>query len=333
MTKEPVAVRVAFIPAPSDRNAMKLSSKALPTLSILAISLAWLAACGDSGDETPTPTPIPTVEPAVGMTVHFIDVGQGDATLIVAKDGESLLVDGGPSRETIRDRLTHLGVTDLDAVLATHPDPEHIGGLVEVLDMFDVEQFYWNGHASENQIFLDLMKAAEAEAELTVSRRGDTIELGNVTIKVLHPVDLSDQLDEDSIVLEVHCGNAGILMTADVGTSSEAKMLRAGVLSRGIDIYKVGNHGSKSSTAAHLLSQTTPGTQASDSSHRALQIAVISAGRTNEYGYPDKEVIDRLKITGSPVWRTDVSSGDDTVTAVSDCETVSISQPLPAPSQ
>ncbi|MDA1349495.1 MAG: MBL fold metallo-hydrolase [Chloroflexi bacterium] len=299
---------------------MKHTTKTLSTLSILAITLAWLAACGDGGDETqtPTPTPVRTAESVVGMTVHFIDVGQGDATLIVAKDGESLLVDGGPSRETIRDRLTDLGVTDLDAILATHPDPDHIGGLVEVLDMFDVERFYWNGQTSESQTFLDLMESAEAEADLIVSRRGDTIALGNLTIKVLHPAELSGEPDEDSIVLEVGCGNAGILLTADAGTSSEAKMLRAGVLSRGIDIYRVGNHGSKSSTAAHLLSQT------------ASQIAVISAGRTNEYGYPHPEVVNRLGASGSTVWRTDISSGDDTVTAVSDCETVSISQPPPA---
>ena len=318
---------------------MKHAAKSLFTISILAVTVAWLTACGggETSMSTPTPTSTPTpaaasdpaatAEPVLSMTVHFIDVGHGDATLIVAKDGESLLVDGGPSGETIRDRLTTLGITDLDAILATHPDPEHTDGLVEVLDMFEVEQFYWNGQTDETPTFVELMKAAEAEAELIVSRRGDTIELGNVTIKVLHPAELSGELDEDSIVLEVHCGNAGILMTADVGTSSEAKMLRAGVLSRGIDIYKVGRHGSKRATAAHLLSQTTPGTQArSLSGSRASQIAVISAGQTNEYGYPDEEVIDRLKVSGSTVWRTDISSGDDTLTAVSDCETVSIEQ-------
>ena len=294
---------------------MKHAAKSLASLAILAVAVASLAACG--GDDTPTPVPTPTPEPAPALTVHFIDVGQGDATLIVAQNGESLLVDGGRSRERIRDRLTRLGVTDLDAVLATHPDADHIAGLIEVLLMFEVERFYWNGQTRETLTYLELMDAAEAEAAVTISRRGDTIALGNLTIKVLHPEDLSGESNVDSIVLEVSCGGIEILLAGDAESPSEAEMVAGGVLSD-VDLYKDGHHGSKTSTSDDFLSQIAP------------EFAVISAGQKNQYGHPHEEVVDKLRASGAAIWQTDVSSADDTVTAVSDCETLSIDQLPPA---
>ncbi|MDA1348797.1 MAG: MBL fold metallo-hydrolase [Chloroflexi bacterium] len=300
-------------------------SKSLASLTIPAILLVVLAACG-GGDDAPTPSPTQTPIPA--LTVHFIDVGQGDATLIVAQNGESMLIDGGLSRERIRDRLTALGVTDLDAVLATHPDADHIGGLIEVLEMFDVERFYWNGQTRETLTYLELMAAAEAEATLTVSRRGDTIPLGDLTVKVLHPSALSGDSNVDSIVVEVSCGTVEILLTGDAESPSEAEMLGASVLSD-IDLYKVGHHGSKTSTSAEFLARIAP------------EFGVISAGQRNQYGHPDGEVVDRLTTAGVDLWMTDVSGGDDTITLKSDCQTLSLEQlqpqaseatPTPAPS-
>ena len=98
-----------------------------------------------------------------GFTVYFIDVGQGDATLIVADTGESLLIDGGRSKARIRERLSSLGVADLEAVLATHPDSDHIAGLVEVFDLYPIERFYWNGQSHDTQTFQNLMAAVQAE--------------------------------------------------------------------------------------------------------------------------------------------------------------------------
>ena len=88
-----------------------------------------------------------------GFTIYFIDVAQGDATFVVADNGESLLIDGGRSETRIRERLGDLGVTDLDAVVATHPDADHIAGLVEVFDLYQVERFYWNGQTHDTQTF------------------------------------------------------------------------------------------------------------------------------------------------------------------------------------
>ena len=101
---------------------------------------------------TPSPTATPTLSAtavtASGFTIYFIDVGQGDATLIVSSTGESLLVDGGRSRARIRERLQALDITDLDAIAMTHPDADHIAGLVEVLELYPIEHIYLNGGTS-----------------------------------------------------------------------------------------------------------------------------------------------------------------------------------------
>ena len=135
-----------------------------------------------------TPTPEPAVPPATGFEIYFIEVGQGDATLVISSDGSSLLIDGGPSKELIGDRLQALGITDLDAIAMTHPDADHIAGLVEVLDRYEVEAIYLNGGESDSQTFSDLMAAIAAEdiTPITVAR-GDIILLGGLSLDVLHP--------------------------------------------------------------------------------------------------------------------------------------------------
>jgi beta-lactamase superfamily II metal-dependent hydrolase len=124
----------------------------------------------DTVVSTPTPTPTYTPQPTSktrptpnssigGFSIYFIDVGQGDATLIVSNDGHSLLVDGGRSKTRIRDRLSALGIQDIDAIAATHPDADHIAGLTEVLDMFDVENVYLNGGQSSTATHADFLDA------------------------------------------------------------------------------------------------------------------------------------------------------------------------------
>ena len=110
-----------------------------------------------------------------GFTIYFIDVEQGDATLIVASNGETLLVDGGRSKTRIRDRLERLGIEDLDAIAMTHPDADHIAGLVEVLDLYPIERVYLNGGESESQTFANLMAGIGQEGAVVVTvTRGNT---------------------------------------------------------------------------------------------------------------------------------------------------------------
>jgi len=243
-------------------------------------------------------------------------VGQGDATLIVTATGESLLIDGGRSRARIRERLNTLGVTDLDAVLATHADADHIAGLVEVFDLYQVERFYWNGQIHSTQTFQNLMAAAQAEgAQITISRSGDTIPLGDLNLQVFHPSSLSGDSNVDSIVVLLSCGTVEVLLAGDAEVPSEREMLASGILID-IDILKVGHHGSRTATSDTFLAAVAP------------EVGVISAGLNNQYGHPHQEVVDSLTAAGVQLWSTDISDQDDTLRLVSDCSTFSLEQPI-----
>jgi beta-lactamase superfamily II metal-dependent hydrolase len=260
-----------------------------------------------SPSPTPVPTPTPTPAPT-GFEVYFIDIGQGDATLVKAVTGELLLIDGGRSQTRLRTRLEALGVTDLDAVLATHPDLDHIGGLVEALELFEVEKYYWNGFIHDTQTFETLTQAAMDEGgDVIVVRRGDTIPLGDLTLEVLHPAPLlSGDSNVDSIVLLLRCGTVEVLLTGDAEAPSEETMLAANVL-LDIDVLKVGHHGSRTSTSQAFLDALAP------------EIGVVSAGRVNQFDHPHQEVVERLTTAGVELWHTDTSTGDDTVVMETDC--------------
>jgi beta-lactamase superfamily II metal-dependent hydrolase len=267
------------------------------------------------GTNTPAPGPSPQVlPPQTGFTIDFIDVGQGDATFITIATGETILIDGGRSRERIREMFDLLGVTDLDAIAMTHPDADHIAGLIEALDLYPIERIYLNGGDSDSQTFEKFIADSRSEGALiaTVSR-GDKIELGAITMSVLHPGPLSGDSNVDSMVLLLDCGDVEVLLMADAEELSESSMLAAGVL-MDIDVLKVGHHGSKTSTLQAFLDAVRP------------EVGVISAGLNNQYGHPHPEVVDRLNAAGAQVVMTDTTDGVDTVRMTSDCRSYEFQQ-------
>ena len=262
---------------------------------VVTATILFILACGGSGTST------------TGFTIHFIDVGQGDATLIVADTGEALLIDGGRSKTRIRDRLTAMGVTDLDAIAATHADADHIAGLVEVLKMYEIEDIYLNGGSSDTQTFGNFMAGVDAEgAVVRVVSRGDVISLGPLEIVVVHPGELTGDSNVDSMVLLLDCGEVEVLVTGDAEKASESEMIAAGVL-LDIDVLKVGHHGSRSSTSQAFLDALQP------------EVGVISAGMNNQYRHPHDEVVALLVAAGVEIHETDTTEGVDTVTMTSDC--------------
>ena len=223
-----------------------------------------------------------------------------------------MLIDGGRSKTRIRERLNALGITDLDAVLATHADADHIAGLIEAFDLYEIEEFYWNGQPHTTQTFQNLQEATVAEgAVIRIVGRGDSISLGSLTLTILHPATPSGDSNVDSIVVLLECGSVQLLLTGDAEVPSESSMLVAGVL-MDIDILKVGHHGSRSSTSEPFLDVIRP------------EVGIISAGLNSQYGHPHQEVVERLTAAGVELWHTDTSDGDDTVKLTSDCQSFSL---------
>ncbi|OAI43512.1 hypothetical protein AYO38_02595 [bacterium SCGC AG-212-C10] len=152
---------------------------------------------------------------ATGFQIVFLDVGQGDSELI-SVGNERLLIDGGPSATVILDRLAALGVTDIDAIVATHEDADHVRGLTSVLNQFQVERIYVNGDAADTQTYAEFLSAAVAEPGATVITltRGSAVPLGGLNLAVLGPSNLGSDDNNNSIVMQLTCQSVSVLLRA-----------------------------------------------------------------------------------------------------------------------
>ncbi len=276
-------------------------------LTLLAAAAVILLALRNTSDA-------PAQEPLPKFQVVFIDVGQGDGALVTL-NGQRMLIDGGRNGSVILSRLRSLRVDHLDAVVATHPDADHIGGLADVLSAFPVARIYVNGDSDTTATYAEFLDAAarEPNAQVITLTRGDTVPLGGVAIPVLNPGPLAGVTNTDSIVLNVACGAVSVLFTADADAAAEDAMLAAGVVTD-VDVLKAGHHGSNSSSTTEFLDAAKP------------EVAVISAGRTNTYGHPAPAAMARIAAEGASFEYTDTTRGDDSITMNSDCITYTFSK-------
>ena len=225
------------------------------------------------------------------LHVLFLDVGQGDAILIVTPKGRQIMVDGGPDPSRASLALdSHLSFWDrsLDLAVATHADEDHLRGLVEVVRRYSVDTVL-EGMSDDSALYLEWQLALEDKGlEPGSLYRGQVIDLGEpVLLEVVNPP--ADSLrntpsnrNDNSVVLRLTYGKVSFLLTADIEARAEEALLREyGYL--GSTVLKVAHHGSRTSTTAAFLSEVSP------------QVAVIQAGANNPHGHPHQEVVDRLE--------------------------------------
>jgi len=246
-------------------------------LLIIAI-LVWVAAA---------------VAPETGkLSVSILDVGQGDAILIVSPSGQKILVDGGPSPEKVclelGDRLP-FWERSIDLVVLTHAHDDHVAGLVEVLRRYQVERvLYPEGIDCASDAYSEWLGVLDEKGiEVTRAQAGQRIDLGNgATLEVLHPPGeflegTESDIDNNGVVLRMEMGEVSFLLMADLYADGELYLLDQGVSLRST-VLKVGHHGSSTSTCPEFLAAISP------------QVAVISAGADNPFGHPSSEVMARL---------------------------------------
>ena len=271
---------------------------------LLAFVLAVMAACAGPS-EAPKPPPVPpsaeTVAPTsepesdlLPLNVYFFDVGQGDAILIDHGTYE-VLIDGGDKASGIVNYLGPYLDGSLEVVVATHPHADHIGGLIAVLDAFEVEEIWLNGDTSTTKTFQQFMSRVDAEgASVYEAERGDWIEVGVLTLLVLHPIKpLFDDINENSIVLRLSYGDIDFLFTGDAERKAETSILDFAAELQA-EILKVGHHGSRTSSSAAFLAQVQP------------KVAIYMAGIGNRYGRPHEETISALEGIGAEIYGTDI---------------------------
>ncbi len=265
---------------------------------VLAVLLA--AAVVFSKQFLPSVAPQASSGAGAGTELHFIDVGQGDASLIVS--GESaVLIDGGKQSagDTLVDYLTRHGVASLDAVVATHPHEDHIGGLVDVFEAFDVRAVYLSDEAMDTRIYEKLLDAIDAEGiQPEFPDIGDTIPLGESGVfTVLAPGAHSSETYGDdpntwSLVLRLDADGCSALFTGDTTARVEEDMLAENLALLNCNVLKVAHHGSRTASGAAFLEAVSP------------EYAVISYAQGNSYGLPDEEIFERLAPIGTEIFET-----------------------------
>jgi competence protein ComEC len=229
------------------------------------------------------------------MYVHFINVGQGDSIYIKAPNGEDILIDGGnKDGSDVVAYLKKQKVKDIEFMIATHPDADHIGGLDEVLKAFPVKNVYAPKVSHTSQAYKDFLTAVKNK-KLTIktAQANVTLPIKGVTAKFVGPVKTYSKSDTNdwSAVLRLAYGKNAFLFTGDAEFKAESDMIKAKQPLKA-DVLKVGHHGAKTSTSTAFLNAVKP------------KYAVISVGK-NSYGHPTKEVLNRLKAAKVTVYRTD----------------------------
>ncbi len=230
--------------------------------------------------------------------VHFIDVGQGDSSLICLPTGENILVDTGPrsSTDELCEYLDVQGIDTVDLMVLTHPHEDHVGGASKVFDICEVEELMIPDAESDSSVYRNTLNSAKKEGcKLTTAESGMTASFSDGKFTVLGPVFPEDyDTNNSSIVMTFTYGNTRFIFTGDAEIPAENDILdKYGDDVLKSDVLKVGHHGSTTSTGYGFLSAISP------------DFAVISCGRDNEYGHPHAEIMSMLKTARVDISRTD----------------------------
>ena len=241
------------------------------------------------------------------LLIDFIDVGQADSILIRNQD-KVMLIDAGTNEagKTVVNYLETLGITKIDYLIGTHPHEDHIGGLDDVINNFDIGQIYMPKMETTTKTFEDVLDAIETKnLTVTAPNKGDKIKIGQAEGEFMtEPILDEDNLNISSLVLRVEFGNTSYLFMGDAEEENEETISWPKT-----DVLKVGHHGSNTSSSESFLEQVQP------------KYAIIMIGKDNSYGLPTQETINKLNTIGSTIYRTDENG---TIQLTSDGNTIEI---------
>ncbi|ELC8441356.1 MBL fold metallo-hydrolase [Clostridium perfringens] len=269
---------------------------------ISTITVLSFVGCGAQKSNTSAKT---TQVQGNGISVTYLNVGQGDSELIQV-NGKNMLIDAGTNagaQDLVKD-LKNRGIKTIDIAIATHPHEDHIGGMDEVLENFDVKSFYAPKVAHTTKTYENMLKAVKNEGlKIKQIKEGTDIDLGKDTkVEVYSPIKTDyEELNDYSPIMKISYGNNSFMFTGDAETPVEQEVLNEHKNLKA-DVLKLGHHGSHSSTSEPFLKAVDP------------SIAIVSCGKDNKYGHPHKETMSNLKKAGVTVYET-FRDGDITITS------------------
>lgn len=265
---------------------------------------------------TPTPTETPTPEStkeAGEMKVHFLDVGQG-LSILVQSDGQTMIYDGGDKSTSsyVVSYLQKQNITTIDYLISSHYDSDHMAGLIGCLNAFDVKNVISSNYEHDSKLYQSFIQTvADKGLPMQHPAVGTEFSFGSGSFQILAPATIDpDDSNKNSVAIKLTNGENSFIFTGDAESSSEKAMCESGI-DLSCDVLVPGHHGSATATSWDFLQATVP------------EYAVISCGKDNQYGHPDKDVMDKLESMDIQVYRTDKQG---TIVAVSDGTTITWDQ-------
>lgn len=244
------------------------------------------------------------------LKVYFFDVGQADSILIT-NNGHNMLIDAGNNEDgpkLVKYIKEDLGITEFDYLIGTHPHEDHIGGLDDIINNFDIKKIYLPDITTTTKTFEDVLDAISSkELTITMPKIGETFKLGEADFTILYTGTNSSDLNSTSIITKMIFGKYSYLFTGDTTSDIEKTILDQNI---DIDVLKVAHHGSKYSSSLEFLEKTTP------------SYAIISVGKNNSYDHPSSETINNLKKYTNNIYLT---SELGTILLTSNGQTIDVS--------
>ena len=230
------------------------------------------------------------------LVAHFIDVGQGDANFIELPNKKNILIDAGEIEygTDVTNYIKQLGYDKIDYVIGTHPHTDHIGGLIDVINNFKVDNIYMPKISSNTSTYLNLLKTIKNNnLTITTAKEGlIVVDEDNLKVTILSPTkDYYDNLNDYSIILKIEYNDIALLYMGDASKEVEKDLLYL----NDIDVIKIGHHGSKTSSSRDFVNKLSP------------KYGIIEVGSNNKYNLPNNEIIKRWECVGTKLYRTDIN--------------------------
>ena len=250
-----------------------------------------------------------------GLFVHYIDVGQGDCSLIVC-DGKTMLIDAGENghESDVINYLRSLNIKKLDYIVASHQHSDHIGGLAEIITEFGCDTLIMprltKAQTPTNSTYKAFLNAiSSSDIRTLASNPGDIYNLGSTVIELYGPVtDDAEDINNMSIVMKATYGSNSFLFTGDAEKEEELEIIDTGA-ELDCDVLKVGHHGSSTSSSKEFLAEVTP------------DICIIQVGADNDYGHPHNSSVKRISQYTDKIYRNDICGN---IVVHSDGEEISV---------